>query len=442
MTSLLLTYNKRIVIRQRFPEGPSSDEKPGTARRRRARSARTARVARSRSTTSIQQGDRGRVQRLLATLRHHARMNGVALPFTANTAYINTIRSDEQTPLPGSQEIERRIKSLVRWNAMAMVVRANRVVGRHRRPHLDVRLGGDAVRGRLQPFFRGKGTTATATSSTSRGTPRRASTRARFSKGACRSSSLENFRRETATRRRPVVVSAPLADAGLLGIPDGLDGARPDHGDLPGALQPLPRGSRARSSRPNAKVWAFLGDGETDEPEALGAITLAAREKLDNLIFVINCNLQRLDGPVRGNGQIIQELEAVFRGAGWNVIKVLWGSDWDPLLAKDHDGLLVEAHGRGRRRPVPEVRRRVRRLHARAFFGRRSAAARHGQAPVGRSAQEACGSAATTRSRSTTPTRRPSSTRASRPSSWPARSRATASARRAKARTSPTSRRR
>src|SRR5258705_11414874 len=99
------------------------------------------------------------------------------------------------------------------------------------------------------------------------------------------------------------------------------------------------RGLRAVSK---AKVWAFLGDGETDEPEALGAITLPSREKLDNLIFVINCNLQRLDGPVRGNGQIIQELEAAFRGAGWNVIKVIWGREWDPLLAKDRDGLLVK----------------------------------------------------------------------------------------------------
>ena len=93
------------------------------------------------------------------------------------------------------------------------------------------------------------------------------------------------------------------------------------------------------------KVWAFLGDGETDEPESLGAISMAAREKLDNLVFVVNCNLQRLDGPVRGNGQIIQELEAVFRGVGWNVIKVIWGSEWDPLLAKDHDGLLVRRMG-------------------------------------------------------------------------------------------------
>ena len=166
-----------------------------------------------------------------------------------------------------------------------------------------------------------------------------------FLEGRLSVEKLENFRRELRRGRRALVVSASVADARLLAVPDGLDGPRPDHGDLPGALQPLPRGSRPAASRRTRKVWAFLGDGETDEPESLGAITLASREKLDNLIFVINCNLQRLDGPVRGNGQIIQELEAIFRGAGWNVIKVMWGSDWDPLLADDHDGLLVKRMG-------------------------------------------------------------------------------------------------
>ena len=128
-------------------------------------------------------------------------------------------------------------------------------------------------------------------------------------------------------------------------FPDGLDGPRPDHGDLPGALHALPRGSRPQAEDRTRKVWAFLGDGETDEPESLGAITLPAREKLDNLIFVINCNLQRLDGPVRGNGQIIQELEAAFRGAGWNVIKVIWGREWDRAARQRRDGLLVKRMG-------------------------------------------------------------------------------------------------
>ena len=198
------------------------------------------------------------------------------------------------------------------------------------------------------------------------------------------------------------------------------------------------RGLRKAS---NTKVWAFLGDGETDEPESLGAITLAAREKLDNLIFVINCNLQRLDGPVRGNGQIVQELEAIFRGAGWNVIKVLWGSDWDPLLARDHDGLLAQADGRDRRRRVSEVRRRVRRLPARALLRRRSAPARRWSSTCPTISSRSCGSAVTIPSRSTTPTRSRSRPRGSRRSCSCARSRATAWARRAKARTSRTSRR-
>ena len=145
-------------------------------------------------------------------------------------------------------------------------------------------------------------------------------------------------------RRRAVELSAPLADARLLGVPDRVDGPGADHGHLPGPLQQVPARPRHQEhQRPH--VWAFLGDGETDEPETLGAITLAGREELDNLIFVINCNLQRLDGPVRGNGKIIQELEGIFRGAGWNVIKVIWGDDWDPLLAKDKHGLLVQRMG-------------------------------------------------------------------------------------------------
>ena len=146
---------------------------------------------------------------------------------------------------------------------------------------------------------------------------------------------------------------------------------------------------RGLKKQSDSKVWAFLGDGETDEPESLGAITLASREKLDNLIFVINCNLQRLDGPVRGNGQIIQELEAAFRGAGWNVIKVLWGREWDPLLAKDHDGLLVKRMGEvvdGQYQKYAVESGAYVREH---FWGKLSAAAGNGQPPVRRAAEEA-----------------------------------------------------
>jgi pyruvate dehydrogenase E1 component len=334
----------------------------------------------------IQTGDRGRVQRLLASLRHHARMSGVALPFTAVTAYVNSIRAEEETPLPGSQEIERRIKSLVRWNAMAMVVRGNRHsegIGGHISTYASAATLYEVG---FNHFFRGKkdgdGDIIYFQGHASPGIYARA-----FLEGRISAEQLHNFRRELSET------------GGLSSYPHPW--LMPDFWEFPTVsmgLGPIMSIYQARFQRyledrglkkpSKQKVWAFLGDGETDEPEALGAISLAAREKLENLIFVINCNLQRLDGPVRGNGQIIQELEAVFRGAGWNVIKVIWGSDWDPLLAKDHDGLLAKRMG-SRRRAVPEIRGRERRLPARAFLRHRSAAARHGQAPLGRSAEEA-----------------------------------------------------
>ena len=291
----------------------------------------------------IQQGDRGRVQRLLASLRHQARMAGVALPFTAVTAYVNSIRAEDETPLPGSQEIERRIKSLVRWNAMAMVVRANRAsegIGGHISTYASAATLYEVG---FNHFFKGKkdneGDIIYFQGHASPGIYARA-----FLEGRISVEQLHNFRRELA------------AGGGLSSYPHPW--LMPDFWEFPTVsmgLGPIMAIYQARFQRyledrglkkpTKQKVWAFLGDGETDEPEALGAISLAAREKLENLIFVINCNLQRLDGPVRGNGQIIQELEAVFRGAGWNVIKVIWGSDWDPLLAKDHDGLLAKRMG-------------------------------------------------------------------------------------------------
>src|SRR6476659_8344050 len=289
----------------------------------------------------IQQGDRDRVQRLLAMLRHHARMAGVSLPFTAVTPYVNTIRTEDQTPLPGSQEIERRIKSLVRWNAMAMVVRGNRAsdgIGGHISTYASAATLYEVG---FNHFFRGKskdggGDIIYFQGHASPGIYARA-----FLEGRLPVEKLTNFRRELAT------------GGGLSSYPHPW--LMPDFWEYPTVsmgLGPIMSIYQARFNRyledrglkqaSNQKVWAFLGDGETDEPESLGAISLAAREKLDNLIFVINCNLQRLDGPVRGNGQIIQELEALFRGAGWNVIKVLWGSDWDQLFARDHGDLLAK----------------------------------------------------------------------------------------------------
>jgi pyruvate dehydrogenase E1 component len=292
----------------------------------------------------IQQGDRGRVQRLLTSLRDHARVAGVGLPFTAVTPYINTIRAEEETPLPGSQEIERRIKSLVRWNAMAMVVRANRAsdgIGGHISTYASAATLYEVG---FNHFFRGRGNDGGGDIVYFQGHASPGIYARAFLEGRMSVEKLHNFRRELGQ------------GGGLSSYPHPW--LMPDFWEYPTVsmgLGPIMSIYQARFNRyledrglkktSNAKVWAFLGDGETDEPESLGAISLAAREKLDNLIFVINCNLQRLDGPVRGNGQIIQELEAIFRGAGWNVIKVIWGCDWDHLLASDHDGLLVKRMG-------------------------------------------------------------------------------------------------
>jgi pyruvate dehydrogenase E1 component len=292
----------------------------------------------------LQQGDRDRVIRLFDSLRTHARQTGFRMPFSATTPYINTIPADEQVSLPGSQEIERRIKSLVRWNALAMVIRQNRIsdgIGGHISTYASA---ASLYEVGFNHFFRGRtkdqdGDIIYFQGHASPGIYARA-----FLEGRITEKQLENFRRETAE------------GGGLSSYPHPW--LMPDFWQFPTVsmgLGPIMAIYQARFMRyledrglkrpGDNKVWAFLGDGETDEPESLGAMTLAAREKLDNLIFVINCNLQRLDGPVRGNGQIIQELEAAFRGAGWNVIKVIWGSDWDPLFAKDKDGVLARRMG-------------------------------------------------------------------------------------------------
>src|SRR5436190_4426650 len=292
----------------------------------------------------IQQGDRGRVERLLATVRDHARMSGVALPFSAVTAYVNSIQPDEETPFPGSQEVERRIKSLIRWNAMAMVVRANRNsdgIGGHISTYASAATLYEVA---FNHFFKGKGRDGDGDVIYFQGHASPGIYARAFLEGRLSSEKLDNFRHELAP------------GGGLSSYPHPW--LMPDFWEFPTVsmgLGPIMSIYQARFNRyledrglkkpSTSKVWAFLGDGETDEPESLGAISLAAREKLDNLVWVINCNLQRLDGPVRGNGQVIQELEASFRGAGWNVIKVIWGCDWDPLLAKDHDGLLAKRMG-------------------------------------------------------------------------------------------------
>lgn len=281
---------------------------------------------------------------ILERLRAHATVSGIDLPFTANTPYANTIPARLEPLFPGDQQLERRIKSLIRWNALAMVVRANRMehnIGGHISTYASAATLYEVG---FNHFFRARsdsfeGDTVFFQGHAAPGVYSRA-----FLEGRISIEQLENFRREL----KP--------GGGLSSYPHPW--LMPNFWEYPTVsmgLGPLMAIYQARFNRylenrglkpvTDAKVWAFLGDGETDEPESLGAITLASREKLDNLIFVVNCNLQRLDGPVRGNGQIIQELESAFRGARWNVIKVLWGSEWDPILERDTEGLLVKRMG-------------------------------------------------------------------------------------------------
>ena len=281
---------------------------------------------------------------LFERLRDRLGTHGAPVAAALNTPYINTIPAAQQSSYPGNLEIERRIRSYVRWNAMAMVVKGNKEhasIGGHISTFASAATlyevafnhffrGKDAPQGGDQVYFQGHA----APGMYARG----------FVEGRLPEEALHNFRRELSS------------GGGLSSYPHPW--LHPDYWEFPSVsmgLSPIMSIYQARFNRylqdrglkdtSQQRVWAFVGDGETDEPESLGAITLASREQLDNLIWVVNCNLQRLDGPVRGNGKIIQELEAIFRGAGWNVIKVIWGSDWDPLLAQDDEGLLVKRMG-------------------------------------------------------------------------------------------------
>ena len=284
-----------------------------------------------------------RVVELLHQLQIRAHKSGVHVPFSANTPYINTISKEKQPPFPGDREIERRIKSLIRWIAMAMVVKANKQeggVGGHISTYASAATLYEIG---FNHFFRGKGDGYEGDQIYFQGHASPGIYARAYLEGRITKEQLLNFRREL----KP--------EGGLSSYPHPY--LMPNFWEFPTVsmgLGPLQAIYQARFNRyledrglkkPGGKVWAFLGDGETDEPESLGAITLASREKLDNLIFVINTNLQRLDGPVRGNGKIMQELEAIFRGAGWHVIKVVWGEDWDSLLDKDVDGKLVKRMG-------------------------------------------------------------------------------------------------
>src|SRR5579884_2999280 len=280
--------------------------------------------------------------RLLDALTKRARQAGVDVPVQLNTPYINTIPVEEEAPYPGDRAMERRIKSLIRWNAMAMVHRQNKKdpgIGGHISTYSSL---ATLLEVGFNHFFRASygdepGDFIYFQGHASPGVYARA-----YLEGRIGQEQIENYRHEL--RDKPGLSSYPhpwlMPD--FWGFPTVSMGLGPLNAiyqarfmrylENRGLLKPTPR-----------KVWAFLGDGETDEPEVLGSqLTLASRVKLDNLIFVVNCNLQRLDGPVRGNGKIINELESAFRGTGWNVIKVIWGSGWDELLARDYSGMLLK----------------------------------------------------------------------------------------------------
>lgn len=276
---------------------------------------------------------------LLEKLVEKARRSGTYLPYSANTAYINTIPPGKEERSPGNHALEHRIRSYIRWNAMAMVLRANRHtnVGGHIASFASAATLYDVG---YNHFWRAAseqqgGDLVYVQGHSAPGVYARA-----FLLGELTANQLDNFRQEVGNNGLPSYPHPWLM---------------PDFWQFPtvsmglGPLMAIYQarfmkylGARGLAKTDGRKVWAFMGDGEMDEPESLGAISLGARENLDNLVFVINCNLQRLDGPVRGNGKIIQEMEGTFRGAGWNVIKVIWGSYWDPLLAKDTKGLLQQ----------------------------------------------------------------------------------------------------
>lgn len=286
----------------------------------------------------------GRVRDLLKQLGRKAQQYGIHIHQSTSTPYINTISPDQQSPYPGQRDVEKRIKSIIRWNAMAMVIRANRHksgIGGHISSYassatlLEVgfnhffRARNDQQDGDIV-YFQGHG---------SPGIYARA-----FMEGRLTGFDLENFRSELTPegglpsyphpRLMPDFWQFPTVSMGLAPIMSIYQARFNQYLENRGLKEPS-----------DQKIWAFLGDGEMDEPESLGAIRFAGREKLENLIYVVNCNLQRLDGPVCGNGKIIQELESIFIGAGWNVIKVIWGTDWDDLLEKDKDGILVKRMG-------------------------------------------------------------------------------------------------
>jgi pyruvate dehydrogenase E1 component len=290
----------------------------------------------------VRDSGRQRAEFLLDQLQGWSDKNRVNTPYKTNRPYINTIPRDEQPAFPGDRAIERRIKSVVRWNAMAMVVKANKTsdgIGGHISTYQSAATLYEVA---FNHVFRGKSETQAGDHIYFQGHASPGIYSRAFLDGRLSVQHLMNFRRELAAGGGLSSYPHPWLMQDFWEFPTVSMGLGPISSIYQARFNEYLR-DRGIVDTSNSRVWAFLGDGEMDEPESLGAITLASREQLGNLKWVINCNLQRLDGPVRGNGNIIQELEAAFSGAGWNVIKCIWGSDWDSLLEQDDEGLLVDA---------------------------------------------------------------------------------------------------
>ena len=309
-----------------------------------------------------------RARFLIYKLLKRARQLQVGLPPLTQTRYINTISPEQEPAFPGDEAMERRIRRLIRWNAVAMVLRANNRfsgIGGHLATYASA---ATPLRGRLQPLLPGQGRRRPGDQIFYQGHAAPGIYARAFLEGRLSEDQLDHFRRETGPGQGLSSYPHPRLMPDFWEFPTVSMGLGPISADLPGPLQPLPPQPRpARHLRIRASGRSSA-TARSDEPESLGALHVAAREGLDNLTFVVNCNLQRLDGPVRGNGKIIQELESAFRGAGWNVIKVIWAREWDDLLARDVDGLLVQQMNDTARRRVPEVLGRRRRLHPRALL--------------------------------------------------------------------------
>lgn len=292
----------------------------------------------------LQQESPERVKEILQKLQARASKHGIPFTQPGNTPYINTIPEEEESAFPGSLETEQFLENIIRWNSIAMVVRANQKqdgIGGHISSYASAATLFEVA---FNHFLRGGENDTVQDIVYYQGHASPGIYARSYVEGRLSEEELDCFRREISSEKGLSSYPHPRLMPGYWRFPTVSMGLSPLQAIYQARFMRYLE-NRGLKEKDDQKVWAFIGDGEMDEPEAMGSLGVASREKLDNLIMVIDCNLQRLDGPVRGNGKIIQELEAAYKGAGWNVIKVIWGREWDPLLAKDEDGRLVERMG-------------------------------------------------------------------------------------------------